>query len=151
MAEAIKGFFKEYRWLSNFHLVRILYEGIEYPSSEAAYQAGKTLDKELRKEFAALPTPNMARKLGQKIELRPGWFEMKPAVMEEVLRIKFSNPELKEKLLATGDAYLEETNTWHDNFYGFCTCDKCKDKEHQNTLGKILMKIREDLRKTAID
>jgi hypothetical protein len=39
---------------------------------------------------------------------------------------------------------LIEGNWWHDNFYGSCTCNKCVNKG-ENNLGKILMKIREEL------
>ena len=60
--------------------------------------------------------------------------------MEQILWAKFEqNPGLKEKLINTGDAYLEETNTWNDTFWGVC-----KGKG-QNNLGKILMKIRAEL------
>ena len=40
----IKGFFGEYRWLSNFEPCKVFYEGFEYSSSENAYQAAKSLD-----------------------------------------------------------------------------------------------------------
>ena len=66
-------------------------------------------------------------------------------IMNEILRAKFSVPELAEKLLTTGDAYLEEGNRWHDNRWGNCTCERCSAKEGQNQLGKILMNIRTEL------
>jgi hypothetical protein len=47
-------------------------------------------------------------------------------------------------LLSTGDMELTESNWWHDNFWGVCTCNKCKDGE--NNLGKILMDIRLNLK-----
>ena len=50
------------------------------------------------------------------------------------------NPDLLQKLLDTGDAHLEETNTWKDTFWGVCK------GEGQNNLGKILMSVREELR-----
>ena len=49
---------------------------------------------------------------------------------------------IRNLLLETKDKYLEETNHWHDNFYGTCICKKCNN-QGQNNLGKILMKIRE--------
>ena len=55
------------------------------------------------------------------------------------------NRDLKEKLLATGDAELIEGNTWHDTYWGY---DITK-KRGKNKLGKILMVVREDLRKKA--
>lgn len=39
--------------------------------------------------------------------------------MEELVRAKFTqNPDLADKLLATGDAHLEEGNTWGDRIWG---------------------------------
>src|SRR5262252_9536896 len=37
----IAGFVAEYRWLSNFYLSRVQWEGLVYASAEAAYQSGK--------------------------------------------------------------------------------------------------------------
>lgn len=50
------------------------------------------------------------------------------------------NPELCEKLLNTGDAYIEETNKWGDTFWGV------SKGIGENNLGKILMGIRDQLR-----
>ena len=65
--------------------------------------------------------------------------------MREALRKKFSDPELKAKLLATGDQLLEEGNTWHDNFWGVCHCIRCQDVMAHNHLGKLLMELRSEL------
>lgn len=78
----IKGFFGDYRFLSNFHLCDVYFEGILYPSSEHAYMASKSLDISIRKMFMKIPDENQkhwgmkcadARKVGQTIELRPDW------------------------------------------------------------------------------
>ena len=45
------------------------------------------------------------------------------------------------KLLATGDAQLEEGNTWGDRIWGVY------QGQGDNRLGKILMKVREELRR----
>ena len=45
----------------------------------------------------------------------------------------------------TGDAELIEGNTWHDNYWGVCSCSKCNGRG-KNRLGKLLMKVREELR-----
>lgn len=136
----IRGFFDQYRWLSNFHECTIHYGGLTYLSTEAAYQAAKSADMNVRMQFLNL-TPNQAKKLGQKIELRKDWEQSKLIVMEEITFIKYStHPELKEKLLDTGDKYLEETNWWKDEFWGVC------NEIGKNNLGKILMKVREQLK-----
>lgn len=44
----ISEFKGESRFLSNFFAVPIMYEGVEYPSVEHAFQAAKSLDPEER-------------------------------------------------------------------------------------------------------
>jgi predicted NAD-dependent protein-ADP-ribosyltransferase YbiA (DUF1768 family) len=61
------------------------------------------------------------------------------------LRLKFQDPKLRAMLLATGNEELIEGNTWHDNTWGDCSCDACKDIEGKNMLGKLLMKVRDEL------
>ena len=53
--------------------------------------------------------------------------------------IKFLNPDLREKLVATGDAELIEGNHWNDTCWGVCK------GIGQNNLGKILMEVRDML------
>ena len=73
--------------------------------------------------------------------MRTDWEQIKVGVMKDLVLQKFTkHKELKEKLLATGDAYLEETNTWNDIFWGVC-----KGKG-QNHLGKILMEVRKEIK-----
>ena len=63
--------------------------------------------------------------------------------MEEIVRAKFTqNPKLKEQLLSTGDAILIERNTWNDRYWGV----DIRSGVGKNHLGKILMKIRSELK-----
>lgn len=133
------------RFLSNFWPIDIEYEGLNYSSVEHAYQASKTTDLNHRKFISKLGKPGDAKRFGNKVKLIKGWDRIKIIVMEELLRKKFSNKELRDRLLKTGDEYLEEGNTWHDNFWGVCKCNRCYSKEGLNNLGKLLMKIRQDL------
>ena len=67
--------------------------------------------------------------------------EVKDQIMYEIVLNKFSqNEELREKLIATGDEYLAEGNTWHDTYWGVC------NGKGKNKLGKILMQVREELK-----
>ena len=50
------------------------------------------------------------------------------------------NEDLKEKLLATENEDLIEKNTWHDYYWGIC------NGRGKNMLGKILMRVREELK-----
>jgi hypothetical protein len=67
--------------------------------------------------------------------------------MYDLNKQKYSKgSQLAEMLLITEDAELIEFNVWHDNFYGNCECLKCKDIVGRNELGKILMKIRNEIK-----
>jgi len=67
--------------------------------------------------------------------------------MYDIVYNKFSqNEDLKEKLLNTGEIYLEEGNWWHDNYWGQCNCYRCRNIHGLNKLGKILMQVRDELR-----
>ena len=142
----IKSFRGEHRFLSNFYQFPFEYEGLTYPNSEAAFQAQKCIDPADRVKYTQIKNPLRAKQMGKREQLRPDWGEVSYDIMDAVLHQKFAVPELAQMLLATGDAYLEEGNHWHDNRWGNCTCDKCRDKEGQNWLGKILMGIRDELR-----
>jgi ribA/ribD-fused uncharacterized protein len=73
---------------------------------------------------------------------RADWEAVKLEVMKEILRLKFSEPSLREALLATGDAPLIEANTWNDTFWGVCR------GRGQNHLGRLLEEVREEIRAT---
>ena len=138
----IDNFKEEYYFLSNFYETPVYYNGLTYRSSEVAFQAQKTLDNNTRKKFINL-NPRHSKRLGKKVELRNNWNKIKTGIMAEIVHAKFTqHPELIEKLLLTSDATLIEGNTWHDNYYGSCVCDKCVNKEGKNHLGKILMEER---------
>lgn len=138
--DGIFGFFKDHRFLSNFYLCPIFYNGDYYQSNEHAYQAAKTHDPDEKRGIKNAATPNDARKLGSKCTIREDWETVKFQVMEDVNRLKFADPELRKMLLETGDKYLEETNWWCDKVWGTFK------GEGQNNLGKILMKIRQEIR-----
>ena len=132
----------EYAFLSNFYNASCIFEEKLYPTVEHAFQAAKSLDHAERDWIAAAGSPGLAKRLGRRINLRSDWEKIKFDVMEECLRSKFADPVLKQKLLATGDEELVEGNYWHDNTYGNCSCERCKDIIGRNMLGNILMKLR---------
>ena len=141
----IKGFNGEYQFLSNFYPCKIVFNGLTFTSVEAAFQSAKCLEPEQQKEFQDL-APREAKQKGRAAALRPDWEERKVAVMRRLLGIKFrDDPELLGKLLSTGGRLLTETNTWHDNFWGDCTCAHCANIRGENMLGKLLMELRGSL------
>lgn len=137
----IKGFFGDYRWLSNFHQCFCKYEGFIYFSSEGAYQAAKTTNEIDKVKFISAK-PSEAKRLGRLIKpIRSDWDEIKVYIMGRILLDKFTrNEDLKLALIGTGKKYLEETNWWNDKFWGVC------NGIGKNNLGKILMKIRDELK-----
>ena len=132
--------------LSNFYPCVIIHDGLEYRNLESAFQAAKCSILAERVQFGPLEAAE-ARRLGRSVTLRNDWENIKLFVLVELVRIKFvSNPGLLRYLLDTGDAYLSEDNTWHDNFYGNCTCTRCQNTLGLNYLGHTLMVFREQMR-----
>ena len=144
----INCFDGEFAFLSNFSNSPIpISDGVDTfiaKTMEHFFQASKTPNMKEFLDILAADTPGKAKRLGRRCMLYNDWEETKINVMESGLRLKFSNPTLKAKLLATGNEPLEEGNHWHDNFWGNCYCDKCKNIVGQNNLGKLLMKLRNE-------
>lgn len=141
MLSRIDKFVGEFRFLSNFYSSPIEYEGIVYPTVEHAYQAAKTENKDQREQIARAKTPGRAKCLGRGVHIRHNWDSIKLDVMRELVLKKFKvHPNLRKKLLNTGDAGLVEGNTWNDQFWGVY---KGKGK---NWLGRILVETREKIR-----
>jgi N-glycosidase YbiA len=152
------------RYLSNFWIAEVMYEGARYPTVEHAYQAAKSIIHEDREIIRRLRSPGEAKrawknelchqcngkgcsackgsgyKLGRKLTLRSDWQEINLNLMYEFVKQKFHYADLKKLLLATGDQELQEGNNWGDVFWGICR------GKGENHLGKILMRVREELR-----
>ena len=137
----------KYRFLNNLYLAEVTYDGLTFPTSEAAFQAAKCQTKEERLPFTEMKNSVLLLQKGRKVTLRPDWEEVKVGIMEEIVREKFSShPDLAEKLLATGDLPIMEGNVWHDTFWGV----DVKTGIGENHLGKILMKVREELKAPVV-
>jgi len=137
----IASFQGPYRFLSNFWKCSVVYDGIDFISSEHAYQAAKTLDIKERLQIRDCKTAGDSKRASRKLTIRPDWEEVKYQIMMDILTIKFKNPLLRSWLKNTRNAILEEGNLWHDKFWGVCNCAKCKG-QGQNFLGKALMEVR---------
>lgn len=136
----INEFRGKYYFLSNFFEAPVTWDGVTYQNNEAAFQSAKVLDKSVREKFSTLD-PSSAKRKGRNIQLRHDWEKVKYDIMYEICLAKFSqNEELKTKLLETEDRHLEEGNTWGDKIWGTV------NGKGQNHLGKILMRVREELR-----
>lgn len=137
----IESFTGPFRFLSNFHYCPITYEGLTYPSLVHAFQAAKSLDPLERAFIRDSDTPGRAKKQGRAITLRPGWEQCKQNIMLKLLHTKFApHSALAAQLLATGERKLIEGNHWGDTYWGMC------DGVGNNFLGKLLMRVREELK-----
>ena len=134
----IAKFEGQYFFLSNFFECPVTYKGITFTNTEAAFHSQKDVNRAV--EFAHLD-PSSAKKLGRKVTLRSDWEQVKDDIMYEVLVAKFTqNAALKILLLRTGDQELIEGNWWNDTYWGVCR------GVGKNTLGKLLMRLRQELR-----
>lgn len=134
----IREFTGDYRWLSNFWMVPIVYGPWTWPSAEHLYQAAKSIDPQDWKDVYECVSPGAAKRMGRHITMRPDWNDIKLGIMREVIEAKFDqHPDLREKLLATKGLVLTEGNTWGDTFWGVCR------GVGQNHLGRILMEYRD--------
>jgi ribA/ribD-fused uncharacterized protein len=146
----IDGFEGPYRFLSNFFKNMVEYEGLTFPSVEHAYQAAKCEIPADRIPFTDEKVKaGSAKAMGRNVPLRPNWNDLRIPIMKELLRQKFSRNGMRILLQSTGNEELIEGNHWHDNFWGYCHCQKCSKLEHHNNLGKLLMEIRKETKNVS--
>lgn len=141
--------FKDGRaWLGNDYPAPIAYEGVEYTSAEAAFQASKSDDPEERRRFSRM-NPEKARQRGSQLIPGPAWEAAKDEIMAEILLLKFrQNLILKRRLLATGNYRLINGGKGKkDTYWGVNTITW----KGENRLGVLLMKVRDDLRRENED
>jgi ribA/ribD-fused uncharacterized protein len=144
MSHAINNFKGPYLFLSNFSPDPVLYEGAWYSTSEHAYQAQKTMNAQAREGIRSAPTAYACKKAARAVLLRADWEQVKDEVMLEVLRAKFKNTRLAQRLLLTGSAELIEMNTWGDTYWGVC------GGQGLNKLGTLLMQVRQELQRDTL-
>jgi ribA/ribD-fused uncharacterized protein len=128
----------KFRFLSNFYPCIVMLDGVAYASVEHAYQAAKTFDLRERWEIRQMPTAGKAKRRGSKVTLRPDWDEVKVSIMRDLVRQKFSRPELRDQLRAVKGPIVEGNN-WGDTFWGVC------NGVGTNWLGRILEEVRDEV------
>ncbi|HEY9717102.1 MAG TPA: NADAR family protein [Trichormus sp.] len=133
----------EYGCFSNFARTPFVVHEKIWPTAEHYFQAQKFPDApEYQEKIRATASPMVAARLGRSRAqpIREDWEKVKDGVMREAVRLKFRhNSELREVLLATGDAVLVE-HTTKDKYWG-----DGGDGSGQNMLGRILMEVRSEL------
>ncbi|MCC7171247.1 MAG: NADAR family protein [Planctomycetes bacterium] len=128
---------------SNFARYPIKLKGKTWPTSEHYFQAQKFAGTEHEGEVRAAKSPTIAARLGRdrKRPLRRDWESVKDSVMYDAVLAKFTqHADLRQILLDTGDAPLVE-HTERDAYWG-----DGGDGSGKNTLGRILVRVRAELR-----
>ncbi len=139
-----------YQWqllpLDNFSAFGFEMNGEYFQTSEYAFQYLKFVDtnKEIANKIKESFSPNDARNIAhenKKFRLS-NWSDVKYQNMEKVLRLKVKqNPIVKEVLLNTKDYIIAENCIDEDKDWGLDN-----NNQGDNNLGKIWMKIREDIK-----
>ena len=135
-----------HREFSNFAPFGIDLDGNRWPTVEHYYQAQKFADVELQAKIRKAEKPIIAKKLADKCrsQIRPDWEAAKDEVMYRAVRRKFElHSGLRDVLLATGDEEIVE-NAPTDYYWGVG-----REGTGQNRLGKIIERIRAELRSGA--
>lgn len=140
------GFYnREFFCLDNFSSFGFVYKGTYYQTVEHAYQSlrfsgvAPDIEKEIIECYSAYDAQRIAHE--HLSRQSASWDEDKVAIMEELLRAKLdSHPYVKKKLLETADCLICEDSP-KDSFWGIG-----KDRNGQNQLGKLWMKLRAELR-----
>ncbi|MCY1152826.1 MAG: PfkB family carbohydrate kinase [Sphaerochaetaceae bacterium] len=140
--------FDAFGYLCNLSIYPFEYEGTIWPTSEQCYQAYKHTDEDYRRKIRECDDIYEVIELGRNVDSGSydeyRWMTERVDVMYDIVLAKFSqNEDIKRLLLLTGDAKLIE-HTKNDDFWG----DNF-DGTGENQLGKVLMKVRETLRKQS--
>jgi ribA/ribD-fused uncharacterized protein len=144
----IIGFYpREFYTFDNFSSFAVDYRGRRWPTSEHAYQASHFFETapQLAEQIYQARSAHEAYKLAKaNADKAPAnWHDIKIGVMTEIVRLKCQqNPYVKEKLLDSGDLDIIEDSP-KDDFWGWG-----KNRDGRNELGKIWMRLRDELRKS---
>ena len=152
-------FFGADNYLSNWYPTqfKLSFGNQEYyfQNVEQAMMASKAVlfgDMDMFVKILKTPNPKSVKSLGRKVKNFEGavWDKYKKHIVKQAVMSKFLyNPEIKEKLLNTGDKYIAEDSPY-DKIWGIGT-KSVKHKQNrtwpgQNLLGEILMEVRSEIR-----
>ncbi|KAF8123114.1 DUF1768-domain-containing protein [Boletus edulis] len=141
---------KPYYEFTNFSPHEVVYEGRCYPTSEHLFQAFKFLDghpqiAERIRTCGPKPIRAFDEAHRHKTAVRSDWSQVHISKMETAVKLKFTqHRDLKQMLLDTGDAELLEDSP-RDWFWGIGA-----DGTGNNELGKMLMRLRDELRTSCM-
>lgn len=143
---------KPYGWLGNMAAFPLQYEGLTWRTPEALFQALRFEDPAVREDIRGKTSPMSAKFAAKAKRSRMVVAPMSgpdAANMEAVLRLKLrQHPDLRRQLLETGDRPIIEDTSRRPNRSGLYWGAALRDGRWvgENILGKIWMKLRDELR-----
>ena len=145
MDEVIGFYPREFYPFDNFSSFKVEWNGYLFSSVEEAYQAASFMgsDEELVEKIKKSHSADEAQRIAyaNRDKRREDWDDVKISIMEELLRLKIKqNPYVKKKLLQTEDYMIVEDSP-KDDFWGWGP-----NRNGQNNLGKLWLKLREELK-----
>lgn len=137
----INKFRDEFGFLSNMAECEVKVGGMVFNSVEQAYQYHKTSSPKERDRILKSKTPKDSKLISKRFNhIRSDWNDIKDELMYKFVKIKFTdNEEFRQALCMTEGIELVEGNWWGDTYWGVC------DGIGKNKLGKILMRVRDEL------
>ena len=136
--DVINKFKDEYAFLDNRFDCKFVWQGLQYGSAEAAFQASKCASEADRKVYTRCSVQKAILK-GKEQTPYPGWEEAHLDIMESIIQAKFEqNDILMKQLIDTGNSILINGNNKQETYWGV----DLYSWTGENQLGKIIMNIR---------
>lgn len=131
------------RMLSPFSAHAVEYKGVLYPTVEHAYHCQRYCDSQIVEEIKHARSPKLAWALSQKYKSQQvaGFDQCKVQVMEDICRAKLEQHEDVREVLLWSDG-MAIIKTYPDSTWGVGL-----DGQGSNELGKIWIRLREELKK----
>lgn len=140
--------FGELGYLASYSDYGFFKDGVFWKTVEHYYQAHKFENREVVEMIINAETPKIASKIGRNrsYAIKENWEEIKVDIMFDAVLAKFVfHPDLAKKLMDTGNEEIIE-ETVKENFWG---CGP--QKNGKNMYGKILCKVRDELKNIKMD
>ena len=140
--------FGELGYLANYSNHGFKKDGVYYKTVEHYYQSKKFDNKELIEKIINCDTPKEASNIGRDRNNKriDNFTDIKLDVMYEGVLEKFKqNSDIRTKLIETGNEEIREMTT-KENYWGIGP-----NLDGENHIGKILMKVRDELRNDLLE
>lgn len=138
----IYEFIEGYEFLSPYHIEFFKYKDQYYSSFIEAYYCNK--DEEHKDVYKLLAQNRNQASLYLMEVLAKQYFNVIPndkdkTLIEDIIKSKLEKID-KERLKPLKNYDISYRNEYHDNIFGYCSCDQCKKRKHNDLYAKALIK-----------